>query len=183
MNNILQKGLTLTEMLVVVSIVVIFSTMVFANYGTGKESMALERAGQKLAQDLRRTQEMAMAGSFGDGVNAVGIYFDRRDTDNIYYIIYENKDGNYSYGAGDTDKETINIEAGIKICNIVNTSSTDTISISFAPPEPVTRIDDGSISVFDVSIVLAPVNDNCVLPSKSRTIKVNNVGRIEVNNP
>ena len=181
MNNILQKGLTLTEMLIVVSIAGIFSSMVFANYGTGKDSMALERAGQKLAQDLRRVQEMAMAGSFGSGVNAVGIYFDE-DNPNVY-IIFEDKDVNYSHGAGDTDKEIINIEAGIKICDIVSNISTSKISITFAPPEPVTRIDDGSSGPFDVSIVLAPVTDNCVLPSKSRTIKVNNVGRIEVNNP
>ena len=182
MNNILQKGLTLTEMLIVVSIAVIFSSMVFANYGTGKDSMALERAGQKLAQDLRRVQEMAMAGSFGSGVNAVGIYFDEANPN--VYIIFDDKNANYLYDGSGEKREEISIEAGIKICDIKNNDtpvSNNYISISFAPPEPVTRIENSNTGN-NVSIILSPQND-CPAPTKSRIVNINNVGRIEVNNP
>ena len=43
MNKAFQKGLTLIEMLIVVSIVVIFSALVFGNYGTGKDGLALQK--------------------------------------------------------------------------------------------------------------------------------------------
>ena len=53
------KGFTLIELLVIVSITVLMTVVVFSNYGKNNEIFALERSSQKLAQDLRRTQEMA----------------------------------------------------------------------------------------------------------------------------
>ena len=187
MNNIFEKGLTLTEMLVVISIVIVFSSMVFANYGKGQESMALERAGQKLGQDLRRAQEMAMAGSFNSSTNAVGIYFNESTaTSYILYYNYSTDPANFYYQSGtDLSKEVITIEKGIKICNIKDNNVdvlNNYISVSFAPPEPVTRIENSNTG-HDVSIILAPETEVCATTTKTRTVKVNNVGRIEVNNP
>ena len=171
-------------MLIVISIVVIFSAMVFGNYGKGKNSMAIERAGQKLAQDLRRTQEMAMSGTSGT-YNGYGIYFTELSGSETKYIIYANNSSSvYTYNTSapaDTLLETINIEAGVKICNIQDNGTDVTnnyISVCFSPPEPVTRI-EGNNSGHDLSIILCNIDDN----SKTRTIKINNVGRIEVNNP
>ncbi len=180
MNNILQKGLTLTEMLVVVSIVILFSAFVFGNYSVGKDGLALERASQKLGQDLRRAQEMGMAASFATGYNGAGIYLNESSSGS--YILYHNSnsDGNYYYQAGtDYLKETITIEAGVKICNLQDNGSdigNNYVSVSFAPPEPITRIENNN-SGHEVSIILCSIADN----TKTRTIKVNNVGRIEVN--
>jgi Tfp pilus assembly protein FimT len=187
MNNIFEKGLTLTEMLVVISIVIVFSSMVFANYGKGQESMALERAGQKLGQDLRRAQEMAMAGSFDSSTNAVGIYFNESSsTSYILYYNYNTDPVNFYYQSStDLSKEVISIEEGVKICNIKNNDvdvPSDDISVSFAPPEPVTRIQNDNYN-HEAYIILAPEAENCATTTKTRTIKVNNVGRIEVNNP
>lgn len=183
MNNFFQKGLTLTEMLVVISIAVIFSTMVFANYSTGKESMALERAGYKLVQDIRRVQEMVMAGSFGTGVNAVGIYFDEASP-NIY-IIFDDKNSNHAYDGSGEKREEISVETGVKICDIKNNGvsvGSNLINVTFSPPEPITRIAGSNLDQ-EASIIIAPETDNCLLLNKSRTIKINNAGRIEVNNP
>lgn len=186
MKNIFQKGLTLIEMLVVVSITVIFSVMVFGNYGTGKEGLAIERAGQKLQQDLRRVQEIAMSGSLGTGVDAVGIYFDEATP--TAYIIYNDTNLNYYYENGvDTVRETVNIEAGVKICNTATNSGLidysegwpsypTSRSVSFAPPEPVTRIHDDN-TLRNLSIVLCVTNNN----SKIRIVNISNTGRISVN--
>ena len=185
MKNIFQKGLTLIEMLVVVSITVIFSAMVFGNYGTGKEGLAIERAGQKLQQDLRKTQEIAMSGSLGTGVNAVGIYFDEATP--TTYIIYNNTNANYYYENGvDTIRETVNIESGVKICNTATNSGIidyydgwpgypTSRSVSFSPPEPVTRIHDDN-TLRSLSIVLCVTNNN----SKIRSVNINTTGRISV---
>jgi len=188
MNNIFQKGFTLVEMMVVVSITVIFSAMVLGNSGVGKEGLAIERAGQKLQQDLREVQEMAMSGSFVSGANAVGVYFNEAAP--TTYIIYNNTNANYYYEAGtDSILKTITIETGIKICDTLSNSGIidndngtitypATISVSFAPPEPVTRIQNDN-TLHNVSIVLCVTNDN----TKTRTVNINNVGRIDISNP
>lgn len=185
MKKNLQKGLTLVEMLVVISIAVLFSAMVFGNYNVGKEGLALERAANKLSQDLRRAQEMGLSGYFPSGYNAAGFYFDE-SSPATSYILYNNSNSNsnYYYESGtDSVRETINIETGIKICNIIDDDNgtityPTTRSVSFAPPEPVTRIQNDN-TLHSVSIVLCITNDN----TKTRTININNVGRIDVNNP
>ncbi|HQM24489.1 MAG TPA: type II secretion system protein [Candidatus Pacearchaeota archaeon] len=189
-NIILKKGLTIVEMLVVVSIVVLFSALVFGNYSVGKDGLALERAAQKLTQDYRRAQEIAMAGSFGTSYNAVGLFFD--ESSPYEYVLYNNYETAapiyYNYDGGgmsqDTEREAIAIEAGIKICDIIDNDndggtpvSPTSISVSFAPPEPVTRINEGNTD-HDVSIVLCVINDN----SKIKVVNINNLGRIDVNN-
>lgn len=179
-RNSFEKGLTLIEMITVIVIVAILATMVFGNYGKGQEGLALERAGQKMLQDTRRTQEMAMSGALGSGVNAVGLYFDKASGSETKYLIYNNTNANYYYESGtDTTAEQINIESGIKICDIKdNSTSVNNISVSFMPPEPVTRI-NSNYSGHEATIVLCIISDT----SKTRTIKINNLGRIEINNP
>ncbi|GMX58987.1 MAG: hypothetical protein MCSN_6420 [Candidatus Microsyncoccus archaeolyticus] len=186
MKNSFQKGLTLVEMLIVISIAVLFSAMVFGNYNVGKEGLALERAAQKLSQDLRRAQEMGLSGYFPTGFNAAGLYFDE-SSPATSYILYNNSTSdatNYYYQSStDSIRETINIETGIKICNIIDDDNGSityptTRSVSFAPPEPVTRIENDN-TLHNVSIVLCIISDN----TKTRTININNVGRIDVNNP
>lgn len=116
-----KKGFTLIELLVIISITVLMTIALFANYGKGNDSFALERAGQKLSQDLRRTQEMAMSGFEGEtSSNGYGIFFDKTAGSEGKYIIYMNKNVDMYRNVGDTDKETINLESGIKICNILD---------------------------------------------------------------
>ncbi len=180
MRNNLEKGLTLVEMFVVVSIAVVMTTIVFGNYGKGKESLALERAGQKLFQDLRRTQELVMSGVPSAGINACGIYFNKTSGNETKYLLYNNVNANYFYENGtDSIRETISIESGIKICDIKdNGVSGNTVSVSFMPPEPVTRI-DSNYAGHEATIILCIVGDT----TKTREIKINNLGRIEITNP
>jgi len=92
------------------------------------------------------------------------------------YLIYNNTNANYYYEAGtDTIVEQINIESKIKICDIKdNGVSVDNISVSFMPPEPVTRI-NSNYSGHEATIVLCIISDT----SKTKTIKINNLGRTE----
>jgi Tfp pilus assembly protein FimT len=176
-----KKGFTLIELLVIISITVLMTIALFANYGKGNDSFALERSGQKLSQDLRRAQEMAMSGFEGEtSSNGYGIYFDKTTGSERKYIIYMNKNAEMYRNVGDTDKETINIETGVKICDILDNGSVpilnaNSISVSFEPPDPLTYIDNNYFS-HEATIVLCIINN----PTETRTIKVNNIGRIEV---
>lgn len=183
------KGFTLIEVLVILSIIAIMTIAVFSNYGKNNEIFVLERASQKLAQDLRRTQEMAMSGFGGDSSTyGYGMYFNKTTgaspANYLKYIIYEERDTDHlnilMYFEGeDTVEEIINIEKGIKICDISdNGTSLNTRSISFEPPNPLTII-GGVASGREASIVLCIANDI----SKTRTVKINNAGRVEITNP
>jgi hypothetical protein len=91
-----------------------------------------------------------------------------------------NNNTNMYYESGvDTAKEIINIESGVKICDIKdNTSSLNNVSVSFEPPDPLTYIDSNYFG-HEATVVLCVIKN----PTETRTIKVNNIGRIEVTNP
>ena len=175
----MKKAFTLIELIVMMAIVAVFTTIIFVDYGKNNKLFALERSARKMSQDVRRVQEMAMSGVVGEtGTNGYGVYFNT--TSNTSYLVYGNIDSNMSYLEGtDTDKGSISIESGVKICNLlVDSSSVSPLSVSFAPPDPINYINNVD-SGLEASIVLCIVGDE----SQTRTVKVNSVGRIELTNP
>ncbi|MFA5431656.1 MAG: type II secretion system protein [Candidatus Paceibacterota bacterium] len=173
-----EKGFTLVELAVIVSIIGFMTVLVFSNYGKNNEIFALERASQKLTQDLRRAQEMAMSGSGSIGVTkGFGLYFN--EGANETYLFYEDKDVNMVWEAAtDALIETITIEKGVKICEVKKigpNAAEDVISISFAPPDPLTYI-GGNVSGHVGAIALCTKTDTTI----KKYIKVNNVGMVEI---
>ncbi|MFA5086749.1 MAG: type II secretion system protein [Candidatus Paceibacterota bacterium] len=181
-KNKSNQGLTLIELLTVISIMAILSAIVFGNYRSGNDALSLDRASQKLAQDFRRVNEMSISGVGGGTYISYGIYFDTSlDTQ---YKIYGNVSAGSSNGyenGTDVVTEPVTLETGIKICSITNGTAVSTISVSFVPPMPVVYMDNSG-SGNDISIVLAPTGESCVSPAKSKTVKINNVGRIDIVN-
>ncbi len=173
-----EKGFTLLELLVIITMVSMLSVMVFVDYGKSNQSLALDRATQKLAQDLRRTEELALSGLTGDtGTNGYGIYFDKTSGNQTKYIIYKNNNANPYYEVGtDTIQETVNIENNIQIYDVQDNSvSGNSLSVSFFPPDPTTYIGN-NYTGHEASVILCVVGDN----TQTRTARVNNTGRITV---
>jgi type II secretory pathway pseudopilin PulG len=182
------KGFTLIELLVIISIVFLMSIMIFSNYGKNNEIFALERSSQKLAQDIRRGQEMAVSGLVGSATTCgYGLFFDKTTetsaiANQYKYIIYEEKDADcdaairYWQDGTDAIKETIHFETGVKICDVLYDGATiASRSISFEPPNPLTYI-GGVSSGHEASIVLCVEKDTNI----KRTIKVNNAGMVQL---
>lgn len=162
-------------------VIAIFTALFFVDYGKDNSVFALERASNKLAQDLRRTQEMSMTGLIGDaGTNAYGIYFNDASGYEKQYLIYKNNDTDVSYSSsGDSIKEAVSIEKGVKICDIlIDSGSVGTVSVSFVPPDPINYI-NGYYSGHEATVVLCAEDD----VAKTRRVKINNAGRIERTNP
>ena len=57
-----QRGTTLVELLVVICIIAIFVTILVSNFPEIMRQLALSRATYKMAQDLRRTEDLALSG-------------------------------------------------------------------------------------------------------------------------
>jgi len=131
----MNKGFTLTEILIVISIFTLLTIILILNYRAAGERLNLYRSAHKLAQDIRRVQEMAMAarqlnGEIPEG--GYGVYFNENEPN--HYILFADLDKNQKYTAS-SDKliEDISLE---KESNISEISSGSDLTIIFTPPNP-----------------------------------------------
>ena len=175
----MRNGFTLVEIIVVIFIISIFTSITLLNYRRMEAQYALERAAHKLAQDLRRAQEMAMSTrEITSGAELIvptgyGIHFNRDAWPN-YYCLFASLDHNRQRGEGryqDLEPQ-IFLERGVRIANLQPATS---FSILFTPPNPTTWINGrsaGSQAIITISLE--------VDPTKTKNIRVNNAGLIEI---
>lgn len=177
MNN---KGFTIVELLIMIGILALLSSVVFIDFGKNGKQFALERSAQKLAQDMRRVQGMAMGTLQGTAsTTGYGIYLNKQAGSNTEYIVYRNENINPYYESSiDVVIETISPEDGISICDINdnNVSESDNVmSISFEPPDPITYIENNHYG-HEAEISLCITTN----PSLLKKVIINNSGRIEI---
>ena len=178
-----HRGFTLVELLIVIGIISILTGMVLINFRPGQQQLTLQRAASKLAQDIRRTQEMAMsarectdptpcpAGGVPSG--GYGIYFDQDVAGN--YIIYADGGATQNLRRDSVeDLETVFLEQGVSIISVTPTQITRQLSINFKPPDPKTSFKDGAGNIQTYAQIILQAD------SKTKTIMVNQVGQIEI---
>ena len=191
-----QKAFTLLEITVVVLIISLLAVIILANYQGGEKQSALLRSTHRLAQDLRRAEEMAISSrktppEFGEEVfpqGGYGIYFeiDPAAPKGYHIILFVDcdREGDYddwgSYtcaeatsGLGSSRDETIEVitlEEGIKIKEL---SPSSPLAITFIPPDPIVTIAGGDETIAVITLCL---ENN---PTITRTITVNKAGLID----
>jgi len=186
-----QRGITLIEVIVVVFIIGIFSSILISNFPEIQRQFALSRATYKLAQNLRKVQDMGLSGvkitdETGQTIllKGYGIYIDATEPAQ-QYIIYGDSclptDYKYTFSGLCQDHifETINVNednAGVVISTINNIDS-GWVSINFSPPNPYLVMDTLSNNQNNIEIVLALSNYPSVT---SRAVSINKSGLIEV---
>jgi len=167
-----QSGYTLVEMLIVMFIVVILSTVMLVNYDQGEYRLALNRAVSKLAQDLRRAEGMAMAAKEIEGdvpIGGYGVHF--AYVEPTSYIIFANKNVDSIYDDGiDVIIETVEMTDGAEIFSLIPGGPLDII---FLPPNPdVIMNPDPAIG--EPAIITLKVSD------LTASVSVNKIGLIKV---
>lgn len=165
----MNRGFTIIELLVVISIIVILTGVVLVGYRTGERQLALQRAANKLAQDIRRVQEMAMSAKEFGGIVPEGGYGIRfKQEESGHYIIFVDSNNNQDYDPGvDGIVEDVKLEKGVEISNISNSP----LRITFTPPDPTTTIKPGIPAWIQLGI-----------GGQFKTINVNEVGMISIVN-
>lgn len=134
----MNKAFTIIELLVVSAIIALLTGLLFPNWRAGQNQFAVQRAAHKLAQDIRRTQEMALASQqlpSGQVPYAYGVYF--RKSEPKHYIIFAdlNNDNDYT-PTTDAVIEDIAIERKAAITEL----SADPLRIAFRPPRPTIAV-------------------------------------------
>lgn len=175
-------GFSLVEMLVVIFISALLSTLILVNYRAGQEKYNLSQAAQQLASDIRRIQNLALTGrvqgadipiGYGiniDSVNQYTIFYNKLPMPNPYTNKYKPTGSPSSINL-----ETIALSSGVTLDSVSVTHC-----IFFAPPDPTTYI-DGNNPSSPITFTLCP--SNCSCPSgcvNKKTITVDTSGRINI---
>jgi len=162
----MRKAFTLIEILTVVTIIVILTSLTVVSFGPGRQTLALIRSAHKVAQDIRKVSEMALSAKEIQGAvpPKYGLYFELNSTS---YIIFADNNGNNDYESGE-EIEEIPLESKIKILEL----STNPLVITFEPPDPLIYVSAGDRARITLS---SEAN-----PSKIINIIVNKLGLVDI---
>jgi Tfp pilus assembly protein FimT len=153
------------------AIIVIISGLAILNWRGGEKQYALQRAASKLAQDIRRAEEMAISSKEFRGEipkGGYGVYFKIQEKE--HYILFADLNSNSSYDPGsDGLIEDVKIEKDIQISQL----SASPLHIIFIPPDPEVKIRP---SANEAQITLSFRTS----PTKTKIIKVNKAGLIDI---
>jgi type II secretory pathway pseudopilin PulG len=192
----LLTGFTLLEIVVVTSIIMLLSVVVFVNYQGTEKDLALSRSVHKLSQDLRQVQEIAMSCQktpleFGEQVfpkGGYGMYFIENSDS---YILFADCDGDHEYDdwgpyscedadyklgqSCDETLEVISLEQGIKIKELqVDSIQVNELPITFIPPDPTIIISGADSNQLAEIILCLKDNENI-----TKNVTINKVGLID----
>lgn len=195
-----KKGISLVEVIVVVFIISVFSSILIADFPNIQKQFAISRAVYKMAQEVRKAQDLGLSGvSINDAnenpisVSGYGVYVYVSSAPNYTteYVLYADVDDSENYNAPSEiycdqsinpatdcviDKIDLSKENGeIYIKNLENADNIF-VSINFSPPSPTTTIDTLAPLQDEVGIVFALKSNS----SKTRTLWVNKSGLIKI---
>ena len=168
-------GFTLVELLVVTAIILLLTALILPNFRVGEREFALQRSANKLSQDIRKAQQMAMSAKeyLGSLPPGYGIYLTQG---NSYYLLYADTNpaaGNEKYDGGDSIVEKIYLEKKVYIKDV----SPASLSINFKPPDPKIRISGTGVDETSIATITLALETD---PTKTKIIKVNKAGLIYV---
>ena len=172
----MENGFTLIEMLTVLAIIFTLTSISFPIYRITQQEYILENAAQKLAQDIRRVQEMAISTRICEICSpkkvppGYGVYLQENSFSYIIYADTNPEQGNEFYDDADTIIEIVPLDNRIFIKSLVPSP----LSINFRPPDPLVRIGNSSQTLNEGSITISLSNDT----SKTKMIKINRAGLI-----
>lgn len=174
-----QKGFSLLEMLVVISIIGLISTILIVNWRKNEKQYLLQRVAQNIIQDIRKAQDMALNGTKYENQEvpySYGIFFDKNKE---YYQLFGDVNGNNTYQPSDMDIEIggeVLIESGIEINSLSSETKGQGLNIVFSIPDGFMRIEPSSTTA---SIIIKREGTTC--PSLNcKTINIRGMGQISV---
>ncbi|HLD21987.1 MAG TPA: prepilin-type N-terminal cleavage/methylation domain-containing protein [Patescibacteria group bacterium] len=147
-----QQGMSIIEMMVVVGIVVIFSTFVIFNFSGTNDTMELQHAQSIVSNDLRAILSYAQTGKIvakiGTVPNAYGMVLYPGTS---RYIMYANYDGNHAYdslGGQDLVVQEIDLHTDELLQHM---------SIASCKTDPLT-VGDPTIKPCDISVSIPKID-------------------------
>lgn len=157
-SNGVNKGFTLIEVLITLSIVVIIASLIFASYPEFKEGISLKRTSQEIALTIREAQNYALSVKEFEGeYKGYGVHFEKLSP--ASYILFSDLDEDNEYDVGEKFKEFI-IQTNDKITDLCGYDTgyvcdQNYLDIIFLRPSPVVTLKSNTSDVYSgVKIVI-----------------------------
>lgn len=164
----MRESFTLIEVLVSFTVMAIFAGLLFPGYRRINDRSKLLSSANKVAQNARRAQEMALSAEEveGETQQRYGIRFDQEKSYRLYAVKEERE----------TVLEEIELKRGVEIESLsCGEEETESVSIEFEPPEPETLIQSGKL---DCSRAVVSLRVSDISPKTS--VEINGAGLIYV---
>lgn len=187
MSYLNNKGFTLVEVMVSISIMAIVTVMSIASFYSTKKENDRQSVARTIASDVRKAESYALGlKEFSSGVipsGGWGIYFNKTNLNNKKYSIFADL-GSPPNKIFDEATELLvekNI-VGAKVNNITLfdsggvSSNHDSVNITFLPPEPTIYICADSTHCDYTRAEIGVITDS----GATSTISINNLGLVDV---
>ena len=130
-----QKGFSLIELMIVIFIIGVASSIVVAQYSDSRNFKALSLGSKQVANDIRMTQNYTFSALEDGGANPSGGYGIRFSKDSNSYIIFGDKDSDKIYDGAGEKFQTINLPEGVEVTSLkVGAVSHNNIDVVFTSP-------------------------------------------------
>jgi len=163
-----DKGFTLVEVLVSISIVVILTAVLVPRYRMLQKRSILIQDAHRLSESIREAQEMSVSGRRVEGVfpDGYGVYLRERDSE---YIIFAdmNDDGEFNNPVVDSVIERRDLNSSVEVRSLPRATP---LHVVFIPPEPETEIRNGPL--FEELFIALGVKDT----SYEKSVYINKAG-------
>jgi len=167
-----NKGFTLIELIVSISIIGLMSGFLLLDYRTAGKKTVLHIQTQEFTADIRRAQNMALGSLDFNGVTPVGGWGFYIADANRYYLFVDNDpvgSANHGvYNVGDSIVETISLSEKIMFSTGIG------VSVVFLPPDPKVYIN--GINSGTVIITLQQTDD----VTATKTVVLNAFGLVDI---
>lgn len=153
-RSIFLTGFTLIELTVTISIFLIVSTIILANYPAFSQRLALNRTAQEIALSFRKAQTFALAvRGFEAQFKGYGVWFEKGKNDSfIFFTDFAPEDQQFTHGPiGENFCEANNecideflIQTSARIYNLCKNQGTDgwtcgldSVEVVYTRPDPI----------------------------------------------
>lgn len=170
----MKKGFTIIELLVSLSIFIVITAMVVANFRAGSRGDDLRISAEAMVSNLRKAQNMALAGQPTNDIvppGGYGLYFNLATPDR--YIIFADMNGDKVYNSGEELADgLVTLPREVRIISV---SPVIVSTVVFKPPKPTIFINNDP-SNETLSVTLKHTSSE-----QTRVVTVNRVsGRIDI---
>lgn len=163
-----ERGFTLVELVVTISIFVVVSTLVFANYPKFKSQLSLKKTSQEIAFAVREAQVYSLSvKSYDNNFNiGYGVHFDKNKSSNV--ILFADVDNSKEYNNGDKIVKEYAIQTNISIISLCGNENNPPASCELSKlnavylrPNPIINLsgrsgDDSLVSnLSDIEIIIS----------------------------
>ena len=192
-----NRGMTYVELIVVLGIFSVLSSVVIYNYGLFQDKIDMKNLSSDIALKVVEAQKSALSGKLNQAASstwkpAYGLYFDvNTPTQFVYFADLDNSGGcstpvgcSWPYSVSGEVQEVVNITKGNSLSAVLVTgpgdcSSVTGFSVAFTRPDSVARM-GGNVAGCTSEVTYAEIT---LLSTKGATAKVKLYasGRIQVN--